>query len=262
MTRPLRILMVEDSIDDAMLVSQALKSGDFDPTVRRVETEEEMQAALSSGGWDLVIADHSLPQFDAARALRVLHEHQLDLPFIIVSGAISDVAAVEAMRSGAHDYVRKEQLIRLAPAVEREIMQAFERQRQRHAEARIEYLAHHDDATGLPNRAMLVEALDELIQQAQYPPRALVAVAIHIEWLDAVAETFGHHYRDLLLREVAARLRAIVPEASAVARVGEDRLGLALPLGVGSEAAFAGWRRASEQRPASASRCSTGRTSA
>jgi PAS domain S-box-containing protein len=120
----LRLLLVEDSPDDALLVLHALRRGGFAPDVERVETEEAMLAALQQRTWDAVIADFTLPRFNALRALDVLKSQELDIPFIIVSGALTDEIAVAAMKAGAHDYILKDNLARLAPAMEREVRDA------------------------------------------------------------------------------------------------------------------------------------------
>ena len=93
-----------------------------------------MRDALDNGTWDLVISDHSLPQFSAPAALKLLQNTGLDLPFIIVSGEITDEIAVEAMKAGAHDFVLKDKLDRLIPAVERELREADVRRARRAAE--------------------------------------------------------------------------------------------------------------------------------
>ena len=124
MKQPLRILSVEDSEDDAVFVTRELKRGGYEPVLERVETEKDFKAALAKGGWDAVIADYNLPQFSALEALRLLKESRIDLPFLIVSGAIGEEVAVAAMKSGAHDYILKKSLARLTPAVERELRDA------------------------------------------------------------------------------------------------------------------------------------------
>jgi signal transduction histidine kinase len=132
--RPLGVLIVEDSEDDALLVARELRRGGYDVTAERVDTADGMRAALARGGWDAVIADYSLPQFSGLAALQVLKDSGLDLPFILVSGAIGEDVAVEAMRCGAHDYFMKGKLARLAAAVERELREAEVRGRRRQAE--------------------------------------------------------------------------------------------------------------------------------
>jgi PAS domain S-box-containing protein len=126
---PLRVLLVEDNEDDAALLAHLFKRAGYDPSVRRVETAEEMRHALNEAdaGWDVVLADFNLPSFSAPAALQLLKRMGRDVPFIIMSGAVSEETAVEAMRAGAHDYVSKQNLARLIPAIEREIREAHAR---------------------------------------------------------------------------------------------------------------------------------------
>ena len=101
MSEPRRVLIVEDSSDDAELSIRALRRAGIDPTFERVDTPEAMRKALAEGTWDLVIADYSMPRFNGLAALKMLRESGLDLPFILVSGAVGEDVAVEAMRCDA-----------------------------------------------------------------------------------------------------------------------------------------------------------------
>ena len=131
----LNVLLVEDSPTDAKLVIQELRRT-WQPLVfERVDTPAAMAAALERGPWDLVISDWSMPRFSAPAALDVLRQKGIDLPFIIVSGTIGEESAVVAMRTGAHDYVLKDKLGRLTPAVERELRECKERAARRRAES-------------------------------------------------------------------------------------------------------------------------------
>src|SRR5579859_3723085 len=123
MDRPLNVLIVEDSIADAEISILSLEASGFKVRSRRVETELEYLMALRDAP-DIVLSDHSMPAFDAHRALRLLREQGGDIPFIVVSGHIGESAAVELMRAGANDYVRKDNLERLGPAVRRELAEA------------------------------------------------------------------------------------------------------------------------------------------
>ena len=132
--KPLRVLIVEDSESDAVILLRQLRRSGYAPHSVRVETAEEMAQSLDSHTWDVVIADYSLPRFSAAAALDVLHSKGQDLPFIILSGTIGEQSAVEAMRAGAHDYIMKGNAARLIPAIEREMREAQERANRRRAE--------------------------------------------------------------------------------------------------------------------------------
>jgi PAS domain S-box-containing protein len=134
MTKPLHILIVEDSEDDALLLLRELRKGGYDPASRRVETPEDMKAALAESEWDIVISDYVLPRFGGLAALELLKDSGLDLPFIVVSGNIGEDIAVEAMRRGAHDYIIKGNLARLVPAVERELRDVENRRASKRAE--------------------------------------------------------------------------------------------------------------------------------
>jgi PAS domain S-box-containing protein len=130
---PMRILCVEDSDIDFELMQFALRSAGLPHTALRVEDESGMREALAAGEWDVVISDHNLPRFSSAAALRVLREIEPDTPFLIVSGAIGEDAAVAAMQSGADDYLMKHSLKRLAPAIEHALAAAIERRQRRDA---------------------------------------------------------------------------------------------------------------------------------
>lgn len=131
---PIRLLLVEDSEADARLLLEEVRRAGFEGlNWQRVETEAEMRNALQEP-WDAIVSDHRLPAFSGSEALRLYRETGLDIPFLIVSGTIGEVAAVECMRGGAHDYVMKGNLTRLAPALRRELQEAQNRRRQREAE--------------------------------------------------------------------------------------------------------------------------------
>jgi PAS domain S-box-containing protein len=129
----LRVLVVEDSEFDAQMMISLLRRSGYEPDFERVETAEAMKTALATKTWDVILADYNLPDFSAPAALRLLQESGLDIPFHIVSGGIGEDIAVAAMKAGAHDYLMKGNLHRLAPAVERELREAANRASQRAA---------------------------------------------------------------------------------------------------------------------------------
>ena len=132
---PLKVLVVEDSEDDTLLLARDLRRGGYDPVYERVETAEEMEATLEEDAWELVVSDHSMPRFSSSAALELLRSKGfVDVPFIIVSGQIGEDAAVEAMKSGGQDYIMKGNRTRLISAIERELGEAEVRRKRRQAE--------------------------------------------------------------------------------------------------------------------------------
>lgn len=132
---PLKLLLVEDSSDDAALVERELRRAGFDPLCQVVETPEAFRAALDRDDWQIVLADYSLPRFTGWEALSILRQAGRDTPFILISGTVGEEVAVESMKAGANDYLLKQNLTRLAPAVKRELQAAAGRQQRKAAEA-------------------------------------------------------------------------------------------------------------------------------
>jgi two-component system, cell cycle sensor histidine kinase and response regulator CckA len=141
MPGPLRVLIVEDSLDDTLLIAAELRRGGLDPVFERVETAASLQAALDAHNWDLIISDYSMPQLAGPEALAIYLRKGLDIPFISVSGAVGEETVAELMKAGAHDYVMKDKLSRLVPAVRRELQAAQQRRVRRQTEAVSAYLA-------------------------------------------------------------------------------------------------------------------------
>jgi len=138
MSRPLCILVVEDSEDDVALLLRELRKGGYEPNFLNVCTPEDMRAALREVEWDIVISDWSMPRFNGLDAFRLVKEQGLDIPFIIVSGTIGEEIAVDALKAGVHDFMTKGMFARLIPAVERELRDCQERRRRREAEIEVE----------------------------------------------------------------------------------------------------------------------------
>ena len=139
MTGSLRVLLVEDSENDAMLLLRELRRGGYQPHAQRICTPVDMQEALRVADakgelFQVVISDYYMPRFRAPDALRLLRELGYDLPFIVVSGKIGEDAAVEIMKAGANDYLTKEDMSRLCPAIEREVREAEVRRERERAE--------------------------------------------------------------------------------------------------------------------------------
>jgi len=137
MKQPLRVLLVEDCEDDALLMLGELRRSGYDPVFARVDTASAMAAALDGQVWDVVICDWRMPGFDGLEALKLMQARHLDMPFLLVSGINQEDVAVAAMRAGAQDYLLKDDLARLAPVLERELRNASTRHEHREAEKEI-----------------------------------------------------------------------------------------------------------------------------
>jgi signal transduction histidine kinase/FixJ family two-component response regulator len=148
MSHLLRLLLIEDSEDDELLLLRVLRRAGYEVQSERVETATAMSTALAQSTWDIVISDYSLPTFNAPAALELLQSSGLDLPFVIVSGTIGEEVAVAAMKAGAHDFLAKENLARLVPVIERELREAAMRRERRHAEAQLAQQAERDRLLG------------------------------------------------------------------------------------------------------------------
>ncbi len=186
MAQTLRLLIVEDSEDDTLLLVRELQRHGYAPVFERVETAAAMQAALTEQTWDIVIADYVLPHFNALDALQVLKQLNIDLPFIVVSGVIGEETAVAAMKAGAHDYLMKGNLQRLAPAVEREVRDAHMRQRHRQVEQTLQ-------TSEIRHRA-----ISELVSDFAYALRFEENGAASLEWMtDAMSRITGYSSKAL-----------------------------------------------------------------
>ena len=160
----LTLIIVDDSADDAEFIQLEIKKAGYELTVIRVESADALQAALTQQDWDLVLSDNSMPGFSASAALRVLQGTGKDIPFIIVSGAIGEELAVALMRLGAHDFIMKDKLGRLVPAIERELEEAEVRRNYKKAQdvQRTLLLRVQEDKEDLERKINELSALNRL----------------------------------------------------------------------------------------------------
>jgi signal transduction histidine kinase len=171
----IRVLVVEDSVDDADLLLHALRRAGYQPEHLRVETREAMLSALDEQPWDAIVCDFSMPHFSAPEALKLVKEKGLDLPFIIVSGTVGEDVAVVAMRAGAHDYLMKDNLTRLGPAIQRELREVSVRREC--AQAEKDLRTYQEQLRSLASRLSLIEEQE----------RRQIATALH----DQVGQTLA-----------------------------------------------------------------------
>ena len=225
MSRPLRVLLVEDSEDDAELLLRELRRGGHDPRWARVDTREAMESALAEDRWDAVFADYSMPRFSAPEAFEMIKARGLDVPFIIVSGTVGEEAAVAAMKSGVHDYLLKDKLARLIPVLEREMREAQLRADRRKMQERLMIsdrmasmgtlaagVAHEINnplASVMANLELAVQSVGDMVGR----------MGASVD-LDAIEEELQD------AREGAERIRNIIRDLKIFSRSGEDRKGL------------------------------------
>ena len=351
MGKPLRILLIEDSEDDALLLLRALTRDGYQPTCTRIDTGPAMKEALAEGEWDVVLSDYHMPHFSAEAALDILRESGLDLPFIILSGVVQSEDVVSLLKSGAHDFLNKDSLARLVPAIERELRETDTRRQRKNAEQRVRLLslaveqspvsvaitdrdgriryvnpkfeavsgyslpeikgnpfiflaseqvsgqtqrslweaigagrewrgefcnrrkdgaifweyvtvaplkdqdgslshfvvvkediterrayeekllhqANYDEITGLPNRVLMLDRLNQSIVLAHRYARCTAVLFVDLDRFKTINDIFGHAAGDDLLRTAAQRLTACVHEGDTVARIGSDEFVIILP---------------------------------
>ena len=184
MSEALRVLIVEDSVDDTFFIVRELQRGGFQVKFERVETAADMQAALETQQWDLVISDYSMPQFGGVAALAIFQQAGLDIPFIVVSGAMGEGLAVEMLKAGAHYYVTKDWLSRLGEAVKQELRAAYERRIKRQTESATAYLASLVESS---DDAIIGQTLDGTI----------------VSWNTGAERLYQYHIDEVLGRSIS-----------------------------------------------------------
>ena len=228
MTTPLHVLILEDRTEDAELMLHELRRAGFDPQSQRVDTEADFLAHLDQE-LDIILADYSLPQFDAPRALEHLKRRGLDVPFIIVSGCIGEERAVECMKSGATDYLLKDRLTRLGQAVRKAVDEKCLRDDRHRVEEQLVHNSFHDALTGLPNRALFLDRAQRCLHQMERREGYLFAViSIDLDGFQAINASFGQPAGDKVLIEIGERLVRKVRSCDTVARLGGDEFALLL----------------------------------
>ncbi|MBA2356436.1 MAG: response regulator [Acidobacteria bacterium] len=183
--RSIRLLLAEDSLDDAWLVQRHLERGGLVPDILRVQDADGLRGALEGGRWDLVIVDDAMPGFSGLEAIRLIRAHCPSLPCVMLSGTVTEESAAEAMRLGANDYLVKGNLTRLVPAVERELRESANRAERRRAERA---LAASEERT----RLIIQQALDAVVSFA--------TDGLITEWNLRAEELFGRSRAEVIGR--------------------------------------------------------------
>jgi len=228
MSEKIKILIVDDSEDDALLVERELRRGGLEAVCQRVDSADSMSDAIMAQSWDVVVTDHNMPGFSSQDALCIVKQYALDVPFIIVSGSIGEDIAVEAMKAGAHDYIMKDNLTRLIPAIERELREADIRRARRRAEETIQHLAYHDALTGLVNRAEFEFRLKKVFIRCRDEKSIAALLYMDLDQFKIVNDTCGHLAGDQLLCQIASLLKSKLRKVDTLARIGGDEFGILL----------------------------------
>lgn len=222
MDTALSILFVEDSESDVLLLIRELRRENYAPDFERVETPEGLRAAIAEQSWDLVITDHNMPCFDSVAVISILQELAPETPVIIVSGLIPEDTAVAAMKMGAHDYIMKDNLARLIPAIERELDEAKLRQAHKRAENAIYHMRHHDALTNLFNRVELEHRLHKALENSWEFGTSHAILYLDLDQFKIINDTCGHVAGDALLRQLSIELKRQIRDSDTLARFGGD----------------------------------------
>ena len=208
MGEPLYVLLIEDSEDDALLVLRELRRGNFKLIWERVESAKALGSLLTTRAWDVIISDYRLPGFDAPAALEMVKQSQLDIPFLVVSGAIGERSAVEMMKAGAHDYLMKDNLTRLPEVVRREMRETQIRAERKQAEVTLRQQLAAIEAA-IDGIAILQADTYLYLNQAHLDlfgyerPEELVGKTWRLLYSQAEVERFEHEIFPLLKRNHA-----------------------------------------------------------
>jgi signal transduction histidine kinase len=221
--KPLRVLIVEDSELDAALLLRELRRVDREPVYKRVFTAADMRKALDTESWEIIISDHSMPNFSSLQALRLVREKNPDLPFIIVSGQIGEDFAVSTMKAGANDYIMKGNLKRLGPAIERELQEAAHRTQRKKAE---EGLREKEEELRLARKMQAIK--DEFIGMVSHEIRTPLTILIGSLGVAMSEGITPEDARDLLqdAMDSAESLNQILDNLIELSRYQSDRLSL------------------------------------
>ena len=229
MSKRLRVLIVDGSDDDTLLLLRELAHGDYEVEFERVDDAETMASSLSRRTWDIVVSEYTMPGFSGLAALSILKHSGLDLPFILVTGTGGETVAVEAMKAGAHDFVTKGNFERLVITIERELRDVEVRRSRKRAEEWLKYTAQYDPLTDLPNRNLLYERLEQALISARSKNTPFTLMVMDLDRFKEINDTVGHQAGDSLLQQVGLRLQAAARKVDTVARLGGDEFGVLLP---------------------------------
>ncbi len=240
MIRAIRVLFVDDSEDDVLLLQRQLKNSNYHCHSERVDDQGSLISALSSDEWDIVISDHNMPTLNSTQVVELVKSFNADLPVIIVSGDIGEDVAIKGMSIGADDYIMKDNLKRLIPVIEREISGATQRRAHLRAESKLRHMAFHDALTNLANRHEFNRRCQLAWQTSKADAIEHILIFMDLDQFKVVNDTCGHVAGDELLMQLALLLKSKIRGRDILARLGGDEFGLLLedcPVDKGREVA-------------------------
>ncbi len=224
----LHILIIDDSEDDALLIIRALRKGGLRPEYLQVEGEGALRDAMTQHNWDVVISDHNMPGLTSQDTITIVKEIDPDMPVIVVSGTIEEQVGVQAMQTGAQDYVMKDNLVRLIPVIQRELQATEGKQARKEAERNLHYLSFHDTLTSLLNRKEFERRLRAAVDDSKLFDQPNVLMYLDLDQFKIVNDTCGHVAGDELLKQVTRTLQHHIRETDTLARLGGDEFGILL----------------------------------
>gem|GEM_PF-853885 len=221
------ILIVDDSEDDALLVSAQISRAVRNTEFLRVDSSTSLRQALQRKHWDLIICDHAMPQFNSRAALDVVKDLSPDTPFIIYSGHYDEQEGIAAMQMGARDFIEKDNPARLLPVIQRELNTVHLRRAKEQAEMFAESLSRYDDLTRLPSRHFFRDLVEETLREARIDGYKLALLYLDLDRFMRINDSFGYQTGDLLMQTVATRLKAICGSHT-LSRLGQDEFAILL----------------------------------
>lgn len=235
MANLVKVLVVGHSEAQTELIVREMRRGGYIVEHERVNSPVRMSNALAERNWDIVISDYHMSNFNGHDALKVFKRSGLDCPFIIVSENSLDDGGVALTTAGADDYLTKENLERLVPVVDRELRQTEVRRQWTKANEKLQHIAYHDVTTDLPNHLFLHEKIDYAIINAKRNNNQVALVSMKINRFRLMNETLGDQLFDILLIQLARRVRGVLDQSLTFACVRSNEFAVLIPVAGSSD---------------------------
>lgn len=227
-SRILHLLIVDDSEDDVFLLTETLRKAGLTFEYQQVDNAADLHNHLQEHAWDVVITDHHMVGFSSEGTLDIVRQHDMALPVIIVSGEIGEEVAVRAMHAGAQDYIMKDNLNRLVPAILREHKQYESSKVHQKTEEDYRFLRYHDKLTNLVNRQEFEARIQTALREVRLSHQTHALMLLDLDQFKLVNDTCGHIAGDELLVRTTRILKAQIRENDTLARLGGDEFGILL----------------------------------